>query len=95
MYRLFILLLVVLLVYKLCVPVEMYRYEVYGTLRCPYTVKMIEYLEKNRKGFVYRDIQTNAMLYKKTLDEMKTTEQGVPFVVDRKTNTHFVGYKEI
>ena len=71
------------------------RYEVYGTLRCPYTVKMLQHLDEIKQPYVYHDVNEQRKLFEGTKKRLGVKEKGVPFVVDTLNSTYFIGYKKL
>ena len=70
------------------------EYTVYGTMRCPYTVKMVKELKEKGKEFQYVDVATpegNAA-YDKVTGGVAT---GVPYTVHIPTGEHIKGFKKI
>ena len=85
-------LLIAIIFVKNMTPIQ---YEVYGTMRCPYTVKMLKHLDDVNKPYVYHDVNEKRELFEMTKKKLGVTEKGVPFVVDKLNSTHFIGYREI
>lgn len=72
-----------------------HEYEVYGTMRCGYTVKMCKHLQTIGKTFKFIDVTANEKAYNNILRHFRVTRSGVPFTVHKPTDTYFIGYKEI
>jgi glutaredoxin len=72
-----------------------HEYEVYGTMRCGYTVKMCQHLQAIGKTFKFIDVTKNAGAYENVLKHFGVTRSGVPFTVHKPTNTYFIGFKEV
>ena len=66
-------------------------YVVYGTMKCPYTVKMVEELKSKNMEYEFVDISTkegNAAFSKAA-----PNVGGVPFTVNKITGESFLGYR--
>lgn len=69
------------------------KYIVYGTMRCPYTVKMVDELKSKNVEYAFVDVSTeegNAAFSKAAPDT-----DGVPFTVNTTTGKSFLGYRTI
>lgn len=71
------------------------EYEIYGTMTCGYTVKMINHMKEVGKTYKFIDVSKEPHMYKYVLDQYKQKHVGVPFVVHIPTNTFFVGFKPL
>lgn len=71
------------------------RFTVYGYMKCPYTVKMLDELTTNDQSFTFVDVHTSVgnMEFNKVLDGRK--DVGVPYTIDHETGEHMLGYKKI
>ena len=69
------------------------RYTVYGTMTCPYTVKMLD--EVKHHGTVrFVDVSQPLGMHEfKSVSNSKSN--GVPYTVDNKTGRHIVGFQKI
>lgn len=66
-------------------------YIVYGTMRCPYTVKMVQELKSKNLEHKFVDVST-----KEGNDEFSKAAPdvtGVPFTVNKTTGESFLGYR--
>lgn len=71
------------------------EYIVYGTLRCGYTVKMINHLKEIGKGYMFVDVSKHEDKYNKVLNHYGVKRSGVPFTVHTPSDTYFIGYKQV
>lgn len=71
------------------------EYEVYGTMSCGYTVKMIDHMKQIGKTYKFIDISKNPSMYTNVLEMYSQKHIGVPFVVHVPTQTFFVGFKQL
>ena len=71
------------------------EYVVYGTMRCGYTVKMCEHLQKTGRTFEFVDVSEQTEAYIKELRRFGVESSGVPFVVHKPTDTYFIGFKPV
>ena len=71
------------------------RFTVYGYMKCPYTVKMLDELTTNNKSFTFVDVHTHIgnKKFNELLDGRKNV--GVPYTIDHETGEHMLGYKKI
>lgn len=69
------------------------RYVVYGTMRCPYTVKMIDELKSKNLGYTFVDVSTESG--NERFKKVATKTSGVPYTVDTKTGEHILGYRKM
>ena len=67
------------------------RFVVYGTMRCPYTVKMIEELKSKNHGYTFVDVSTDQG--NESFKKVSSKTSGVPYTVDKKTGEHIIGYR--
>lgn len=72
-----------------------HRFTVYGYMKCPYTVKMLDELTTNDHAFTFVDVHTPVghEEFKQVLDGR--TGVGVPYTIDHKTGKHMLGYNKI
>lgn len=71
------------------------RFVVYGSMQCGFTVKMLDYLNGAGESVRFVDVDThtgNAEF--KRITKGKNI-RGVPYTVDRTTNTSIRGFQEI
>lgn len=70
------------------------RYVVYGNMKCPFTVKMLDELKSSDKNTVtFVDVSTKEGHLKFTKVTNKT--DGVPYTVNTNTGEHIVGYRKV
>lgn len=67
------------------------RYIVYGTMRCPYTVKMVE--ELKAKNFEHRFVDVSTKEGNDAFSKAAPDVDGVPFTVNTITGESFLGYR--
>jgi len=71
------------------------RFTVYGSMRCGYTVKMLDHLKA--RGVSYEFVDVNKPLgdaaFKKVT--MGKNIRGIPYSIDHKTGEDIAGFKEI
>ena len=71
------------------------RFTVYGSMRCGYTVKMINYLEAHKMSYTFVDVNKpdgNNAFNKATSGK---NIRGVPYSIDHKTGEEIAGFREI
>lgn len=64
---------------------------VYGTYDCPFTVKMIDALDKSSRGYVFVDTSTNSG----QKQFRKLGGQGVPHMISKSTKKQAIGYMPV
>ena len=68
-------------------------YVVYGYMSCPYTVKQVDYMDKNNISYTFVDTTSDAG--SKALAAITGGGTGVPVIVNTKTDQFKVGFTEI
>lgn len=67
------------------------RFKMYGSMRCGYTVKMLDYLKSRGQNVKFVDVNTpegGAAFNKLNI-------RGVPYTIDLKTGEKISGFREI
>lgn len=64
---------------------------VYGTMKCPFTVKMLNELES--KSHTYRFVDVSTKEGHKRFSKVTTKTDGVPYTVNTTTGEHIIGYR--
>jgi len=92
---------VILIVLLLSIPycMSMYKsnssqYTVYGTMKCPYTVKMIDELKAKDKTFTFKDVSKPDINNEYNLVK-RGDSTGVPYTIDVTTGEHILGYRRM
>lgn len=88
-----LLILFALLVIAVVLTSNKNRYIVYGTMRCPYTVKMVDELKSKNLGYTFVDVSTESG--NERFNKVATKTSGVPYTVDTKTGEHILGYRKM
>jgi glutaredoxin len=71
------------------------RFVVYGYMKCPYTVKMLEELKFTNQSYDFIDVNTQSGNTKFEKILSGRTGVGVPYTIDKQTGEHMLGYKKI
>lgn len=86
---------VVLIVCAMCLctnkPSRAHRFEMYGSMRCGYTVKMLEYLRSH--GQTVKFIDVNTPEGGAAFDKLNI--RGVPYTIDTRTGEKISGFRKI
>ena len=71
------------------------RFTVYGTMRCGYTVKMLDHLKKIGTSYEFVDVSLPAgdAAFKEATRGKNI--RGIPFSVDHQTGEEIAGFREI
>lgn len=71
------------------------RFTVYGTMRCGYTVKMLDHLKKIGTSYEFVDVSLPAgdAAFKEATRGKNI--RGIPFSVDHETGEEIAGFREI
>ena len=71
------------------------RFTVYGSMRCGYTVKMLDYLKSRDVSYEYVDVNKPAgdAAFKEVTAGKNI--RGIPYTIDHKTSEGIAGFKEI
>ena len=94
----YILLVLILVVLFLNIPTKSspvsnnVDYDLYGYDACPYTLKMKHELETKHIKFTYKQIDKNEN-FRQEYESYGV--KGVPFVVNKSTGEHFVGFRSM
>lgn len=64
---------------------------VYGNMKCPFTVKMLNELESKRHTYRFVDVSTKEG--HKRFSKVTTKTNGVPYTVNTTTGEHIIGYR--
>lgn len=67
------------------------NYIVYGTMRCPYTVKMVN--ELNTKNLEHKFVDVSTKEGNDAFSKAAPDVTGVPFTVNTTTGESFLGYR--
>lgn len=71
------------------------RFTVYGSMKCGYTVKMLQYLKNSAESVRFVDVNTfTGDAEFKRITKGKNI-RGVPYTIDHKTNKNIRGFQEI
>lgn len=71
------------------------RFAVYGSMRCGYTVKMLDYLKGAGESVRFVDVNTNTGNAEFKRATRGKNIRGVPYTIDNKTNKGIRGFQEI
>lgn len=86
---------VVLVMYMLYLcahrPSREHRFEMYGSMRCGYTVKMLEYLRSRGQRVKFIDVNTPEG--GAAFDKLNI--RGVPYTIDTQTGEKISGFRKI
>ena len=69
------------------------KYNVYGYMGCPYTVKQVNEFKKNNVNFKF--IDTNTQQGSKQFSQVNDGENGVPLTIDVSTGKKYHGFTDI
>ena len=64
---------------------------VYGNMKCPFTVKMLNELES--KGHTFRFVDVSTKDGHHIFSKVTTETNGVPYTVNTTTGEHIIGYR--
>ena len=67
------------------------RFVVYGSMRCGYTVKMLDYLKSHNQKFRFIDVNTPEG--GAAFDKLNV--RGVPYTIDLRTGDKISGFRKI
>ena len=68
-------------------------YVVYGNMKCPFTVKMLDEIKSNNHSVTFVDVSTTDG--HKQFAKVTTQTNGVPYTVNTTTGEHIVGYRKV
>lgn len=68
-------------------------YVVYGSMKCPFTVKMLDELKSKSNDVTFVDVSTNEGHSR--FAKVTSRTNGVPYTVNTTTGEHIVGYKAL
>lgn len=72
-------------------------YDVYGRMSCPYTVKMVDELQRMEKSFRFIDTSTKTgeLEFKRIIHSHKLKGLSVPYTINNSTHESFLGFRKL
>lgn len=91
LYFIAIALVLFMYVMYLCSSMGQERFKMYGSMRCGYTVKMLNYLRSKGQQVKFIDVNTP----EGSLAFDKLNIRGVPYTIDMRTGEKISGFRKI